>query len=70
MPPTHERRASIFEVNPRTKFELDFYLSNINVIPDVSLGQRNYHRNLEGVLDTLINKKNQISGLDKKASEQ
>jgi len=39
-------------------------MKDIKIISDVSFGQRNYHRNLEPMLDTLI-KRNTAGGAAK-----
>ena len=55
-PATHEDRDSIFKVDKYQRFDHGYYMENINVIQDVSFGQRNYKRNLDAVLDELFKK--------------
>ena len=63
--PTHEGRHSIFAVDEQRDFEFDYYMDNINVISDVSFGQRNYQRNLDVMLDDLFRKRAAITSGEK-----
>jgi len=67
--PTHENRDSIFKHIANKKFDYEYYMKDIKIISDVSFGQRNYHRNLEPMLDELM-RKNQATLKAKTAALQ
>ena len=50
------KRHSIFEVDESLKAEFDqsYFNNNEMIVNDVSFGQRNYKRNLDGILDVLV----------------
>ena len=50
------KRHSIFEVDASLKAEFDksYFNNNEMIVNDVSFGQRNYKRNLDGILDVLV----------------
>ena len=55
--PTHANRESIFKIDTEKKFEYEYYMKDIQIISDVSFGQRNYQRNLEPMLDELVKRR-------------
>ena len=50
------KRKSIFEIDPKieAKFDQTYFNNNEMIVNDVSFGQRNYKRNLDGILDVLV----------------
>ena len=45
---------SIFRKDPGIKFEFDYYFEDLQVLNDVSFGQRNYYRNLDVLLERMM----------------
>ena len=50
------KRQSIFEVDTSlvAQFDQSYFNNNEMIVNDVSFGQRNYKRNLDGILDVLV----------------
>ena len=49
---------SIFAIDDKYEFKYDYYFEGIDVIDDVSMGQRAFQRNLEALLANMINHHN------------
>lgn len=48
-----DERTSIFKELTQEEFKYAYFFEDLNVVEDVSFGQRNYYRNLDAVLETI-----------------
>ena len=61
-PAEPQRSPSIFKIDPSIAFEHGHYFEDVETFDDCSMGQRNYKRNLEGLLANLLSKKDKAGG--------
>lgn len=59
------RSPSIFQEDGQYAFDFDYYFKDVKLKDDCSFGQRNYERNLDALLTSLVKRKEKPAGKKK-----